>query len=175
MRILLTGPIGSGKTTQAEKLAHDLNFYMVNTGGLIREEVAKNSPLSQKLKSALETGEMAPDDLVSQIVQNDLKNSTKDVVFDSYPRRLSQLAVFDPNIDLAIYLDISDAELEQRLLKRGRADDKKEIIENRLKVYHTETKPILEYFQKQNKLLTIDGHGSIEKVHQKIKQALGIM
>jgi adenylate kinase len=140
---------------------------------LVRQLVQEgNVPL---IKQRMLQGELVPDEVVVQAIKKELqKVSDQDVVFDSYPRRVSQLKLFDPGIDVAIYLDLSDDELKKRLTKRGRADDVPEVIANRLKVYHQETQPILDHYQNEGKLVTIDGHGSTDQVYARIKQALGV-
>ena len=173
MKLLITGPIGSGKTTQAKIIAEQFGVKLVKTGDLVRAEAAKDTPEGHQLQQCLSTGHLAPDDIVIELVRRELADST-DFICDSYPRRISELEKFDPQFEHVIYLNISDQELEQRLLARQRADDKPKIIEQRLKVYHAETKPLLDHYQAMGKLIEIDGHGTIEEITQRIKSALQI-
>lgn len=174
MNILLTGPAGSGKTTQARILSQELHLKLIKTGELLREAANSDSSNAILLQKYINEGELIPDDLVAKIVKDEIKKNTghKGFIFDGYPRRLSQLKAFDPKLDKIIYIEISDKEVLKRLLKRGRDDDKEEIIKERIKVYHKETQPLLKIFEDQNKLIQINGKGTEEEIKERIKQQL---
>ncbi len=172
MNILITGPIGSGKTTQAKLLSEELGFSLIQTGGLIRSEIKKNSPEANEFKELMLSGHLVDDKQMAKLVKTALSQTPGDVILDSYPRRLSQLSVFDPQIDLCIFLDVPDSTLEQRLLSRKRIDDQPEIIEKRLLVYHQETTPLLNHYKSQSKLIKIDASSDINQVKNLIKQAV---
>jgi adenylate kinase len=169
MHILITGPIGSGKTTQAVALASEFHATLIKTGDLIRQEATKNTPQGKLVHHYMSHGHMVPDEIMALLVKNAMKDAGDIVILDSYPRRLTQLNVYDPHIDKVIYLDIPDIVLEQRLIARGRVDDRPEIIKKRLHVYHQETVPLLNYYQDQGQLITIDGSGTIEDIKEQIK------
>jgi adenylate kinase len=169
MHILITGPIGCGKTTHAVLLAEDLQATLIKTGDLIRQEAVKNTSKGKLVRHYMTHGHMVPDDVMAELLQIAIKDASETIILDSYPRRLSQLKIYDPGIDTVIYLNISDDALEERLLKRGRVDDRPEVIENRLRVYHQETVPLLKYYQDQGRLITIDASGTIEEVQEKIR------
>lgn len=172
MKILVTGPQGSGKTTQARLLAEYLGVSLVGTGDSLREMSKEDSSLGKKIKEALKSGDLVDDAIVAEVVQQRLKASDcqNGFIMDGYPRSLHQLEVFDPNFDLVFYLDISDEEVTQRLIKRGREDDEQEIIAERLRLYHELTEPILSYYQEKGILERIDGNGEIEDIQARIRE-----
>ncbi len=168
MRILIFGPPGSGKTTQAKNLASKLNLCLVKTGDLIRAKADESSPEGIVLNEALEKGDLADDKIVASLIKERI--STDDCqngfVVDGFPRRLSQVKLFDPKYAKVFYLHISDQVAKNRMLKRGREDESLEVIEERLKVYKEETDPVREYYMKQGILVEIDGEQDEEKVFQ---------
>lgn len=174
MRILITGPIGSGKTTQARILSQELHLKLIKTGELVRNEAEKDTPEGKLLKGIILKGEMVPDRIAARLFEDALHDihSHKGFISDGYPRRLSQLKVYDPRIDLMFYIKIPEAVILKRLSKRGRIDDKPEIIKQRVSVYHKETEPILDYYDKQGKLIEINGIGTIDEVKDRIKTHL---
>lgn len=172
MRILIIGPQGSGKTTQAKNLAEKFNLYFASTGDLLREEVLRDSHEGRILKKSLETGQLADDRIVAKLLKEKLGGHLQGFVLDGYPRSLDQLQYFDPQFDKVIYLEISDEEVEKRLLQRGRADDTPELIRERLRLYHELTEPVLRYYNGQRKLIRIDGRKSIEGVAREIERKL---
>lgn len=173
MRILLLGPQGSGKSTQAKLLSDKYNLSFISIGDLVREKSREDSPEGEKIKEIMERGEFVDDITVANLFKERLeKERGKGFVTDSYPRRLSQVKTYDPGIEKTIYLDISDEEILNRLLKRGRIDDTKEAIEKRLSIYHEETKPLLDYYRSLGKLSEVEGEGSVEEVFERVKRLL---
>ena len=173
MRIAIVGPVGSGKSTQAKKLSQELHIPLIQTGELVRKKAQEDSDEGRRINEQMRQGHLIDDDLIAQLLQQELEeHHYRNYLADSYPRRLSQLNVFNPQIDKVIYLDVPDDELEKRLLKRHRIDDTPEVIEHRIQVYHTETVPLLEYYRRSGKLITIDASGSIEDVSRIIKHHL---
>ena len=171
MHILMVGPVGSGKSTQAKILSEELNLILIQTGELVRKKAQEDTDEGRMVKETMEKGHLISDEIMAQLLKEELtKDGSKGILIDSYPRRLSQLQVFDPGIDKVVYLNLPDQILEERLLARKRVDDKPQIIENRIRVYHEETEPLLEYYEKQGKLITIDGTGSLDEVKNRIKQ-----
>ncbi len=174
MRILITGPQGSGKTTQAELLAKYLNIPLIDSGNMLRQLSLEPSAQGRKVNEALDSGVMVPDEIVADVVKNRLSQEdySQGFVMDGYPRRLSQLKEFDPKFEKVFYLDLSDQAVKERLEKRGREDDTPELIEKRLRLYHELTEPVLEYYQNQGVLTRVNGLNSIEVIQDEIRKDL---
>lgn len=174
MKILLSGPAGSGKTTQAEILSKELGINFINTGDLLREIAEKNTEEGRVINKALDSGQFADNKLVAKIVKDKLSEQkySNGFITDGYPRNLDQLNYFDPGYDKVIYLDVPDLIVYERLLKRGREDDTPEVIEKRLKLYHQRTTEVLDYYQQLGKLVKVDARGSVTEVSQKVRKII---
>jgi len=186
VKIFIIGAQGSGKSTQSKLLAEYLNLPFIETGEIFRNLSKDDSGLGKKVKALLQAGELVPDDITSEIVQEKLKNPEygKGFVMNGYPRNLNQIKLFDPGFDRVFYLDVSDDEVLNRLFKRAREDDTKKLIEKRLSDYHKLTQVVLDYYKQSLKfshgsnyrnlgiLETIDGSGSVEEVQQRLRKAL---
>jgi len=173
-KILVTGPQGSGKTTHSKLLSERLQIPLIDTGNMLRNLAETNTSDGRRIKEQLDKGNLAPDDIVGKIVQARVsqEDCKSGFVMDGYPRSLEQLQVFDPGYDHVFYLDISDREVTQRLLERGRVDDTTELIARRLDLYHERTEPVLDYYQDLDILTRVNGSGSIEEVEKRIQEAL---
>lgn len=175
MRVLVTGPQGSGKSTQAVLLAQDLGVSYIQLGEIFRTvALVDDSEIAKKVRQALTAGELVAPDLAAKIInkrlaQADCKNG---FVLDGFPRNLKDITNFSQKLDIAFYLKISDQVAVKRLLARSRADDTQELIEERLKNYHQETAPILEVFKKSGILVEIDGERPIDVIHDDIVKYL---
>lgn len=166
-KILFLGAQGSGKSTQGKLLAKFLGLPYISTGDMFRG-------LGGEIKQFLDQGKLVDDQTTSKIVEEKLKGEEYEngFIFDGYPRTMEQIKLFNPGFDKVIYLDLSDTEATKRLLKRGREDDTEDVIAERLRNYHLQTDPILDYFQQKGILKQIDGLGSIEEIWQRIKSAI---
>lgn len=174
MNIVVMGPAGSGKTTQAQLLADYLGVPHLNVGDLLYFYAKEESETGKRVKEAMESGELVEDDLTLRLVEEHLgqlehKNGT---VVDGFPRSLSQAEKLSISVDLVFYLRVSDDVTKERLLKRGRSDDTQDLINKRLEVYHRETEPILEYYRKNGVLACVDGEKDIQSIFQEIQQKL---
>lgn len=171
MNIILMGPVGSGKTTQADILSKELGLPHIQTGEIYRKIATENSYIGKKIKTILDAGDLIDDETTFEVIDKHLKEITGDFVIDGFPRTLVQAKkeIFD--VDKVFYIKISDKEALKRLLLRKRDDDTPEIIAERLKAYHQETEPILKYYKNQGKLVEIDGEGNIEEVYDRIKNS----
>ncbi len=183
--LILFGPPGSGKGTQSVKTAEKYQLKHVSTGDILRAEIKAESPLGLKVKDVIERGELVSDDLLIEILHKvmDENKQVKGFIFDGFPRTIVQAEALDElmqklnvGISKVISLDVADEEVISRLLKRaeieGRKDDNKETINNRLSVYKNQTSPLLEYYDKQNKLAEINGVGSVEEIFDSICEKL---
>ncbi len=174
MRILITGPQGSGKTTQAEILAKKLGIALIEAGEILRQLAETDCELGQLVKEELAAGRLVKDEIIAQCIKEKVVGLGEKASFvgDGYPRTLESLQDFDPDYDIVFYLDMADSEVEKRLLARGRADDTPVLIKERLKEYHQRTEPVLNYYANLGKLIKISGEGSIEEIAQDIEGQL---
>lgn len=170
MNFLVMGPVGSGKSTQAELLAEKLGVPLLNVGDLLYFKSKENTPLGKSIKAKMEAGEIVDDKITHQIVEEHLqgKSHRKGFVLDGYPRTLKQAEMLEVPLDKVFYLIVSDKENARRLLSRGRKDDTPELIIKRLAIYHQETEPILDFFRQKGILEEFDGERPIEEIHQEI-------
>ena len=171
MRILVTGPQGCGKSTQAVLLAQDLGVSYIQLGEIFRTiALIEDSQEAAQVRKSLEAGEFVPPQLTAKIIEKRLAQSDceKGFVLDGFPRNLTDIANFGQKLDIVFYLKISDEEGVKRLLARARPDDTKELIEQRLKKYHQETEPILQTFREQGILVEINAEQPIDQIHADI-------
>lgn len=171
MKILLLGPQGSGKSTQAKLLADKFNLAFISIGDLVREKAKENSEEGKRIKAIMERGDLVDDATVASLFKEKMKDSGG-LVTDSYPRRISQVETFDPGMEYVFYLTIPEEEVVGRMAGRGRVDDTKEAIEKRLRIYKEETQPLLDYYKKLGKLIEVSAAGSIEEVNARILEHL---
>ena len=162
-KIIMIGGPGSGKSTYSELLKKELGIAHIYTGDMMRALSKKNTPDGQKVRELLAKGEFAPTPIVIDAVKERMKppDAMKGYVFDRFPRNTEQAkAIEDKGIeyDHVINLVVSEEEVIKRLTSRGRADDKPEIIKNRIKVYHRETAPLLQYYK--DEIINIKAEGS---------------
>lgn len=174
MKILLIGPQGSGKSTQAELLAKDLELPKITLGDIFRQLSSEDSQEGSRIRQILTEGKLVDDQTAARVVktkldQEDYKNG---FVIDGYPRTVEQTQIFDPKFDKVIYLNVPEDVVLDRLLKRGRMDDTEELIRQRLNLYYQQTETLLDYYRKQGILIEIDGMGSIEEVKSRIREKL---
>ncbi|HTX94394.1 MAG TPA: adenylate kinase [Mycobacterium sp.] len=180
MRVVLLGPPGAGKGTQAEKLAEKLGIPQISTGDLFRSNIEKGTKLGVEAKRYLDAGDLVPSDLTNQLVDDRLSqpDAANGFILDGYPRSLEQAKALHEmlerrgtDIDAVVEFRVSEDELLQRLKGRGRADDTEEVVLNRMKVYRDETAPLLEYYR--DELKTVDAVGAVDEVFARALQALG--
>lgn len=174
-KLIIFGPPGVGKGTQAELLSQKMNLFHFSTGNYLRDLTLRDTELGKKVKNILDRGELVPDDVMNEIISDALRNNIKDkgFILDGYPRTVNQAIALDDILKslnlqdiIIIYLKVNDEEIIKRLQLRGRADDSKEIIEKRLYVYKQTTAKVLEYYKSKNKkIIEINGIGDIEKIN----------
>lgn len=180
MRVVLLGPPGAGKGTQAEKLAEKLGIPHISTGELFRDNIKRETSLGLEAKRYLDAGDLVPAELTNALVDSriDDPDAADGFILDGYPRSVAQagalaemLATRNTGIDAVVEFRVSENELLQRLMSRGRADDTEEVIVNRMKVYRDETAPLLEFYRSE--LKTVDAVGGLDEVFARALAVLG--
>ncbi len=176
--LILFGPPGSGKGTQAAKLVEKYDFVHISTGDLFRYEIKHNTELGQKAQEYMGKGQLVPDEVTVGMLKNKLEkhSDAKGVILDGFPRTVAQSEALDTlldetgnKVDCLIALNVDDEEIVKRIKARGktsgRADDLDEsIIRNRIQVYKDETTPVYDYYDKKGKSTKVEGVGSIEEI-----------
>lgn len=176
--IILFGPPGSGKGTQSEKLIVKYQLKHLSTGDILRSEIAAKTPLGLEAKSVMDKGELVPDEVVIGMISSALENNSKvkGFLFDGFPRTASQSEALDKllklkhaEINVVLALEVSVDELVKRLLNRGltsgRSDDtSEEVVHARIAEYHKKTSVVADYYKKFNKVVSINGEGSVDEI-----------
>ncbi len=175
--LILFGPPGAGKGTQAIKIAEKFGWKHVSTGDILRAEVSLGTPLGLKVRAVMEAGHLVSDELLIEIMESVFVNNSKvkGFVLDGFPRTLKQAQELDQmlvkhgeTVTLVLALEVNEDELVKRLLKRaqdqGRKDDTEEVIKNRLVQYHHHTKPLIDYYINKNLYTQIFGEGTIDQI-----------
>jgi adenylate kinase len=168
--LVILGPPGSGKGTQAKPLAAEHGLRYVSTGDELRRA-------GGEVRRYIEAGELVPDDVVVGLVRTTI--GEEGYLLDGFPRTVAQAEALDAGLEQAgrelpraILIDVTDAEVEQRLAGRGRADDDPATVRNRLRVYHDETEPVIAYYEQRERLRRVDGCGSADEVAARLRDAV---
>jgi adenylate kinase len=185
-RMILLGPPGAGKGTQATGLVHRLAIPHVSTGDMLRAAVKAATPVGLKAKAVMEAGELVSDEIVIGIAEERLSepDARKGFLLDGFPRTIAQAEALESllgklgvALDCCLALTVDNEAIVERLLKRaeieGRADDNEETIRERMREYDSKTAPLLDFYRSRGALVEVDGMGTIEEVGQRIEQALG--
>lgn len=180
--ILLVGPPGAGKGTQAERLVEKFGWATLSTGEALRRHMSEGTPLGIEAKRYVNEGQLVPDETVLGMLCEEMdKIEAPFILLDGYPRNENQAETLAGlpakyQVKIAVHIDIPLANLVSRIEKRfaeqGRADDKPEKFKKRLEVYEKETRPILDYYKSKHLYHRIDGEGSIEEVYGRIEHVL---
>lgn len=211
--VVLLGPPGGGKGTQAKRLTAAFDLLHLSTGDLLREEVKRATPLGIEAQGYMQRGELVPDELVGKMLMGRLhsQQAGSGCVFDGYPRTLAQAALLDGllaelgrRVDVALYINVPDEELLARLTGRRscpacgavfhvvhnpprqegicdacggtlvqRADDREDVIRERLRVYHESTAPLLGFYRSRGNLAEVQGVGSPDAIFEELRAAMG--
>ena len=185
-RLVIMGPQGSGKGTQAARLADRLGVPAVSTGDIFRANVKGGTDLGRQAKAIMDAGDLVPDSITNAMVRDRLgrPDAAEGFILDGYPRNAAQVEALDAvlaeagvGLDAVLVLDADRDELLARLAKRaqieGRADDTAEAIERRLAIYERETAPLTDGYAARGLLVTVDGTGPVDEVTERLVSALG--
>jgi len=187
MRLILLGPPGAGKGTQAKRLEDLYGFKQLSTGDMLRAEISSGSDLGKKVESILASGDLVSDDIMVEMIAHRITQTdcNKGFILDGFPRTVAQaealdimLHKHDLDLDAVIEMQVDEEALYDRIAKRAeedgtRADDNVETMKNRLSVYKDLTAPIIPYYTDKNALKAVDGMQSIDQVAQEIDTILG--
>jgi len=180
VRIVLLGPPGAGKGTQATKLAENVGVPQISTGDLFRHNIDTGTKLGLEAKQYLDAGDLVPASLTNALVDDRLNDAdvAGGFILDGFPRSVEQAIALhnmlerrNLKLDAVLEFRVPEDELVQRLKGRGRADDTEDVIRNRMKVYRDETAPLLDYYQ--HELKTVDAVGALDEVFARALHALG--
>ena len=189
LNLVIFGAPGSGKGTQSAKLIDEYGLYHISTGEVLRAQIAQGTELGKIADSYISKGQLIPDDLMIQILDDVLEQNAKDVkgvVFDGFPRTIPQaialkelLSKRGTDLHAVVGLEVPEEELVDRMIKRGqqtgRADDNIDTIKNRLQVYHNQTKPLQQYYKDEGIYIAINGLGVVDEIFDSIADGIETM
>lgn len=185
MRLVLMGPPGAGKGTQAKVISGRLEVPAISTGDIFRRNVKEETPLGVEAKRYIESGDYVPDEITNGMVRDrlDEPDAAKGFLLDGYPRTVAQVDELDEMLeekgyalDAVVMLTVDEQELVQRLLNRasveGREDDTEEVLRHRQDVFREQTQPLLAVYESRGLLVRVDGIGEVEEVSSRVFEAL---
>jgi adenylate kinase len=183
VNVLIVGPQGAGKGTQAKKIAEEYAIPHLATGDLYRHAIAAGTELGKLVQPLLDAGQLVPDEITIPIVRDEIEAAKDGFVLDGFPRNLAQaealdamLAEIERPLDIVLLLELDDDVARGRMLKRaeieGRADDTPEVIDRRLATYHEQTEPIVEHYLPTGKVVKVHAERTIDEVWAEIEAAL---
>jgi adenylate kinase len=185
MNLLILGPQGAGKGTQAKRVAADYRIPHISTGDMFREAIAAGTELGRKVEPILASGALVPDETTVELIQERLGNpdALDGFILDGFPRNEPQAVALDEmlarigrRLDAILFLDLPDDVATERMLKRAdeenRPDDTPEVIATRLETYHTETEPIVDHYRVTGRLVPLHAERTIAEVYAEIQDAL---
>ncbi len=184
--IILFGPPGAGKGTQAERIRDNYNFLHISTGDVFRYNIKNETELGKRAKSFINRGELVPDDITIKMLAGEIEKADdkNGIIFDGFPRTKAQADALDDllneqneKIDALISLEVDDEILTERLIERGKTSGRKDdadenVIKNRIQIYYTETEIVKAHYKQQKNLHEVDGVGSIEDITKRLNNVI---
>lgn len=179
MRLVLLGPPGAGKGTQSQRMVEKYGVVQLSTGDMLRAAADTGSPVGLRAKAIMDRGDLVPDDIMIEIIEDrlDRSDAAKGFILDGFPRTVAQAEALERlldekglSLDAVIEIVVDDERLQSRIENRiretggARADDTVETLKKRLAVYHAQTAPVAEYYRKKGALRTVDGMGTMDEV-----------
>ncbi|AYF77041.1 adenylate kinase [Nocardia yunnanensis] len=180
MRLVLLGPPGAGKGTQAELLSEKLGVPHISTGALFRTNISQQTPLGREAQQYLDAGNLVPSDVTNRMVEARIAepDAANGFILDGYPRTVDQAEALEKmlkesgkELDAVLSFVVDEDVVVERMLARGRGDDTEEVIRNRMRVYREETEPLLEHYD--GSVVSVEGVGEIDEVNARALKALG--
>ena len=188
MNLIIFGPPGAGKGTQADFIVKKYNLYQVSTGSILREEIKNQTSIGKKISSLMSSGSLVEDKVVNKLIEDVVSNKKYEnkFIFDGYPRNLDQvnnlnnlLNKYKQKIDIVLKLSVSLETIKTRISERqeieNRPDDNEEVAIKRFKTYEKSTEPVIEYYKKLNLLKVIDGERSIDQINKEISDIINLI
>lgn len=179
MKLLFIGPPGSGKGTQAARVAGRLGIPHISTGEMFRQHVSGGTALGRHVQALMEAGEYVPDEITTRMLEQRLTESdvAPGFILDGFPRTTAQAEQLDEllgaePLDRVVSLEVPDDHLMERMVSRGRADDTRRTIRRRLEVYQSQTAPLLRFYGGRDLIEPVDGSGSIDRITERIMAVL---
>ena len=181
--LVLLGPPGAGKGTQAQVLCERLKIPAISTGDMLREAVAEGSELGRRVQDIMASGALVDDGTMAEVVRERLAkpDARQGFLLDGYPRTLPQAETLEgildgmsEELDAVLLVEVPEGELVRRMLLRGRADDTEVVVRERLRVYREKTEPLIGYYRERGLLRPIDGDRPIEEVTAQVLDDLGV-
>ncbi len=181
MQMVFIGPPGAGKGTQAERIVVKYGLAHLSTGDMLRAARDAKTAVGVEAEKSMSAGKLVPDAIIVDIISERLEqpDCQKGYLLDGFPRTIAQAEALDvmlekkgTRLDVVLELNVPEGELFERLAGRGRADDKPEVIRQRLVAYREQTAPLLDYYRKQGILVSVDGLGTIEEIFRRVETVL---
>ncbi|MBW4541829.1 MAG: adenylate kinase [Myxacorys chilensis ATA2-1-KO14] len=183
MRLILLGAPGAGKGTQSQQICQTLGLCSISTGDLLRSQIKQKTDLGKQIRIFVDQDELVPDEIVIELIRQRLlkQDLANGWLLEGYPRTPVQAEEFDAllaqlnqALDYVVLLDVPDEVLIGRSLNPARQDDQPEALQKRIEIFRDRTSPLLEYYNRQNRLVTVDGNQAIGEVREEILKKIGI-